>query len=298
MDLGKDYYKILNISKTASNDEIKKSYRKLARKYHPDLNPNNKVAEEKFKDISEAYEVLSNEEARKTYDAGGIDASSHNPHRGPFYSHTQSGDRSRYRDIFRDVGDINFEDIFSRQTSRGTATPLRGEDFVFKMTVDFKDAVLGAEKLITLPNGEKLSVKIPAGVRSGQKLKLSERGGSGYNGGPKGDLYIEMHVTTSLEYKRTGDDLEVEVPLLFSVAILGGTVRVPTVDGTVELNVPPGVSSGTKLRIKEKGIRKKGKPGDLYAIIKVTVPKDITPELRSAIQEWNNAYQRTVSEAK
>jgi DnaJ-class molecular chaperone len=289
MNTIKDYYKTLKVEKNATKEDIKKSYRTLARKYHPDLNPNNKSAEERFKEISEAYDVLSDEKKRAEYDAGGSEAQQAAAHQRNYYRQSQAADNSRYRDIFRDAfGDFDFEDLMKQQTQRQGRQVYPGEDQVFKMDIDFNLSILGAEQIITLPTGEKLSIKIPAGIKSGQKLKLSERGVPGYNGGPRGDLYIEIDVKPSTEYTRKGNDLEVEVPVLFSKALLGGSIRVPTVDGAVELNLPVGVSSGTKLRIKGKGIRKTEQPGDLYAVIKITLPKEITPELKDALKAWES----------
>ncbi len=296
--MAKDYYKILNVSRSAKDDEIKKSYRELARKYHPDLNPNSKEAEEKFKEISEAYEVLSDDEKRATYDAGGFDPSKQGFQRGPFYTHTQSGDSSRYRDIFNEnFGGINFEDLIKEQARRQGTQPFRGEDHIFQMEIEFKDAVLGADKIFSLPNGSKISAKIPAGIKTGQKIKLAGRGGPGYNGGPSGDLYIEIHVRSSPQFKRIGNDLEVEVSVLFSKALLGGKIRIPTIDGTVELDLPSGVSTGTRLRLKGKGIKKDKNPGDLYAVVKITMPKEITPELKVAVEKWHEAMEAKAGEA-
>ncbi len=304
MESPKDYYKILNVSKTAKADEIKKSYRTLARKYHPDLNPNNKSAEDKFKEVSEAYEVLSDDEKRKIYDAGGMDPrQQYTGQQPPYYQYTQSNDNSRYRDIFRDAfGDFDFEDLINQQTQRKThrksRQSFRGEDQIFQMDIDFITSVLGAEQTISLPTDDKLAVKIPAGVKTGQKLKLSGRGGPGFNGGPAGDLYIEIHVKPSTQYTRVGDNIEVEVPVLFSKALLGGSVRVPTMDGFVEVKLPLGISTGTKLRIKDKGIRKPQSPGDLFAVIKITLPKEITPELKEALKVWQETQPNSQEEAK
>jgi DnaJ-class molecular chaperone len=296
MDATKEYYKTLNVAKTASQEEIKKSYRSLARKFHPDLNPNNKKAEDKFKEINEAYEVLGDVEKRKTYDAGGFDPQQPSADRpGTYYHYTQSADSSRYRDIFRD--NFDFEDLINQQAQQQRAQSFRGEDQIFKMEIGFDTSVLGAEQNITLPTHEKLSMKIPPGVKTGQKLKLSGRGGTGYNGGPPGDLYIEIHVKPSSQYVRKGDDIEVEVPVLFSTALLGGSIRVPTVDGAVEVKLPPGTSSGTKLRIKDKGIRNTPSPGHLYAVIKITLPKEISPELKQAIKNWHESHANLKEEA-
>lgn len=280
----KDYYKILNISKTATNDDIKKSYRNLARKYHPDLNPNNKVAEEKFKEVSEAYEVLSSPDKRKKFDDGEFNVNPHDYKTGASYSQTQANNNSRYQDIFREnFGDFNFEDMFKQQSYQNRA--LRGEDQIYQMEVEFKEAALGNEKTFTLPNGNKIAAKIPAGIRTGQKIKLKERGGPGYNGGPAGDVYIEIKVKPSEQFKVDGYDLLVETPILFSTALIGGKVRVPTLEGAVEINIPKNTNTDTKLRIKGKGI--KGKTtGDLYALIKIIIPPSITPELKAAVTDW------------
>jgi len=294
----KDFYKILNLKKSASKEEIKKSYRTLARKFHPDLNPNGKTAEEKFKEVSEAYETLIDDEKRKIYDAGGFDPSQRpSPGGTSYYHQTQSQDDSRYRDIFREAfgGGINFEDLFSQQERGRQSRPLKGEDQLFRLEVPFKDSILGSEQTVVLPTGEKIAVTIPAGVKSGQKLKLTGRGGPGFNKGPNGDLFIEILVKDSTQFKRLGNDIEVEVPVLFSVALLGGSVRVPTPDGQVELTLPAGVSSGTKMRVKGKGVRK-SPPGDLYAALKITVPKKIPTDLKKAVEDWHKTYGEKLGE--
>ncbi len=285
----KDFYKTLNLSKNATNDDVKKSYRNLARKYHPDLNPNNTVAEEKFKEVSEAYEVLGNTEKRKKFDNGDYFENSQGYAAGPSYSQTQSNNQSRYQDMFKEnFGDFNFEDLFRQQSYQNRS--MRGDDQIYKMEIEFREAVLGAIKTFTLPTGQKIEAKIPAGIRTGQKIKLKERGGLGYNGGPQGDAYIDISVKKSEKFVINGNDLSVEVPILFSKALLGGKVRVPTVDGAVELTVPENTNSGTKLRIKGKGIQ--GKPiGDLFAIIKIEIPPTITPQLKAAIADWENGEQ-------
>lgn len=295
--MAKDYYKILNVSRDAKKDEIKKSYRKLARKYHPDLNPNNKESESLFKEVSEAYMVLSDKEKRAAYDSGGVDPNAQDFRQGPYYRETQSGDSSRYRDIFNEnFGGINFEDLFKEQAHRQKNQSFRGEDHIFQMEIDFKDAVLGGDQTFSLPNGDKISAKIPGGIRTGQKIKLAGRGGPGYNGGPNGDLYIEIQVRPSSVFKRVGDDLEVEVPVLFSRAILGDKVQVPTIDGTVELSLPKGVNSGTRLRLKGKGVQKRNQPGDLFAVIKITMPKEVTPELKEAVKTWQESVDNKAGE--
>lgn len=283
----KEYYKMLGVNEGSTKDEIKKAFKKLARKYHPDLNPNNKEAEEKFKKLSEAYNVLSDDEKRKEYDSGEFKFSDNQQpgHQKPFYYESQSGDASKYQDIYSDF----FGD---RGNFRSTKT--KGEDNVFQMNIDFESSILGAEKQITIPGSGTLVVKIPPGIRTGQKLRFAGRGGEGYNGGPKGDMFIQISVKHSSQYLRNKNDLEIEVPVVFSKAILGGKLEVPCVDGKVEVNLPEGVSSGMKLRVKGKGVRKKNKPGDLFVKIKVTVPKSIPQELKESIQKWHETHGVTV----
>ena len=276
-----EHYITLGVTKNATKEEIKKTYKKLARKYHPDLNPNNKEAEEQFKKIASAYEILGDDKKRQEYDQESEyvhhqkQAGSH----GPFYQETQSGDDSRYQDMFND--------LFGQQR-RAHNIKSKGEDFLYRMQVEFNDSVLGASREFTLPNQKKISVTIPPGIKPGQKLRFKGLGGEGFNGGPKGDVYVEIDVRPSSIYKRVGKNLEIEIPVLFSLAILGGKILVPCLDSEVEMTMPEGISSGTKLRIKGKGIRLKDAPGDLFVKIKITVPKDLPSELKENIQQWQN----------
>lgn len=277
--MDQDYYKILGVDKQAGEAEIKKAYRKLAKENHPDLNPNNKAAEDKFKKVSEAYETLSDKEKRDSYDHGG-----YNPNHQGF---GQGGSNARYQDIFNQnfsAGD--FEDLFGRGGFRQRG-PRKGEDQIYRLKVDFKDAVLGSEKVLTLENDKKISTKIPPGIKSGQKIKFKGRGHQGLRGGPPGDMYIEINVAPSLSFTRVGDDLETKVTVPFERALLGKSVRVETVDGAVELNLPKGVTSGSKIRIKGKGIRKEKSPGDLYAIVQISLPKEIDAELEEALVKYS-----------
>jgi len=293
--MDQDYYKVLGVEKKADDAEIKKAYRKLAKKYHPDLNPNDKSAEEKFKEVSEAYETLSDKEKRSTYDSGSFDPRRRQAGRysqddgSSYYSYTQGADNARYQDIFRQnfggAGGGGFEDFFSgaRQRPRG---PRKGEDVTYRLAVDFKDAVLGSEKVLTLNDGKKISTKIPAGINSGQKIKFKERGEPGYEGGPAGDVYVKIEVELSKTFERVGDDLEIKIKVPFEKALLGKSVRVETVDGAVDLNLPKGVTTGSKLRIKGKGIRKTSAPGDLYAVVQIDLPKEIDDELKTVLSKY------------
>jgi DnaJ-class molecular chaperone len=274
-----EHYTTLGVSKNATQEEIKKAYKKLARKYHPDLNPNNKEAEEKFKTIASAYDILGDEIKRKEYDHESKYSNYHQQagSHGPFYQDTQRGDDSRYQDIF--------SDLFG-QRSRSQNIKAKGEDFLYRMQVDFNDVVLGATREFTLPTQKKISVTIPPGIKAGQKLRFKDLGGEGFNGGPNGDVYVEVDVLPSTRYTRVGKNLEIEIPILFSMAILGGKIRVPCIDGEVEMTVPESISSGTRLRVKGKGIRLKDGPGDLFVKIKITVPKNLPNELKEQISQW------------
>ena len=284
----KEYYKILEVTENATKDEIKKAYKNLARKYHPDLNPNNKEAEEKFKKVSEAYETLSDDEKRKEYDHGGFQFNQGgNPNNGrEYYYHTQGGDYSRYRDIFEEVfGGGGFGEGGFGSSGFGNFKS-RGSDTLYKMSVSFRESVLGSEKQFTLPNGKSLSVKIPPGIKSGQKLRFKGQGEDGLNGGQKGDMFIEIDVESDRNFSRDGDNLETEVEVPIYDAILGGKVLVNVLDGQIELNVPKGANTGTKLRVKGKGIRKKNAPGDLFVKVRVTVPKDIPQNVIESMTAW------------
>lgn len=280
----KDHYLCLGVTKDSSKEDIKKAYKKLARKYHPDLNPNNKESEEKFKEVSQAYEVLSDDVKRKVYDSGESvpGEQQYSGSHGPFYYESQQQDNARYRDIFENLfgGGSFSSDPYSRRKAS------KGQDYHFKMEVEFSDSILGAEKTFTSPDGKNIKVTIPAGLKSGQKLRFRNLGEDLGAGKQKGDMYVEVSVKPSTVFKRLGDDLEVEVSLPFSTAILGGKVLVDAVDGKIELSIPKGISSGTKIRAKGKGARRKGSPGDLFAVIKIVVPKEIPKELEEAIRKW------------
>lgn len=306
-----DPYQALGVSKSASQDEIKKAYRKLARKYHPDVNPGNPEAEKKFKDVSAAYEWIGTEEKRAKFDRGEIgpdaEAAQAGGFRGggPFYHRTQqqgAGGGGRYSQRFGGgFGDFDediFESIFggsfggAGRTSGGARANINipGQDVLYKMEVDFEDAMLGAQKEITLPGGKKLSARIPPGIQSGQKLRFAGQGGPGVGAAPAGDAYVEIHVKDSEVFRRRGNDVEMDLPVSISEAILGGEVKVPTLDGAVMLKIPPGVSSGAKLRVRRKGVRKPGQEGDQLVQLQVVLPKVVDDELEDAIRKWSEKH--------
>jgi len=287
MNIIKEYYKVLGLAETATKGEIKKAYKKLARKYHPDLNPGNKAAEANFKEVAEAYEVLSDLEKRAAYDSGSFDEKN-NPftqNQHDYYYQSQNASDPRYQDIF--------ENIFGSR-GRGRSSKTKGEDHLFKLEVEFPDSILGAQREITIPQGKKISVSIPPGLKSGQKLRFKGLGGSGFNGGENGDMLIQITVRPSDKFIRNGNDLELEWPILFSKSILGGTIRVPCLDGEVDLSVPPEVSSGARLRVKGKGVRVKDHPGDLFVKLKILIPKNLPTELKDAVKKWDEEQRVNV----
>jgi DnaJ-class molecular chaperone len=288
-----DPYEILGVSKTASDDEIKKAYRNLAKKYHPDLNPNNKEAEQEFKKISVAYSLIGTKEAREKFEKGELDeqAADARYRSGPFY-HESQDNGGRYTYYYEGDNKDIFESFFSGFTGKGGPIDMPGQDHLYKMEIDFKDAVLGAEREIMLAGGKRLKVKIPAGIEEGAKLKFKEQGGPGIGKGKPGDAYVEIFFRSSNEFKRTGSDIEIEVPISLDEAVNGLKIKVPTIDGAVLLTVPPGANTGAKLRIKEKGLPRihgKGR-GDQIVVLKVVLPDKTDSEFNEFIKKWSSDH--------
>jgi DnaJ-class molecular chaperone len=311
----KDYYKILGISKTATKDEIKKAYRSLARKYHPDHNPDNKEAEEKFKELQEAHEVLSDDDKRKAYDMFG--SAEFRPggrttwrrageQQGGYEYSYNSQDFPGFEDIFKDIfgfgggvrrgrsrGD-SFRDIFSKS---GREVPRKGRDLEYQIEIDFDTAIRGGVRDISISrqrNGqvttEKLSVKIPPGVDNGSKIRVKGKGES-TGRTAKGDLYLRIKVKPHALFKRKNDDIYVEVPVSIYEAALGKNIDVPTIDGTAKVSIPKGVQSGTKLRLKGKGVPnlKTKRRGDQYVEVKIVMPDKIDENERKKFQELEDS---------
>lgn len=294
-----DPYKTLGVSQSASQEEIKKSYRKLAKKYHPDLNPGNKEAEKKFKDISHAFDLIGTPESRAKFDRGETSEQQQQQYedfmkrqqRGPSYYDTQDGG-GRYSYSFGE--DLNADDFFENmfgfgRRGRGVGD-FPGEDVTYKMDVDFREAALGVDKVITLPDGKTLQVKIPPGIDTGKKLRFKGLGRPGIGKGPAGDAYVEVNVRPLEGFKREGKDIITELPVSFMEAITGAEVPVETLDGTVMLKIPSGVSTGTKLRVKGKGAGPENDRGNLIVSLKIVIPKDIDPGLRTAVENLKGQF--------
>ncbi|MBV8825887.1 MAG: J domain-containing protein [Hyphomicrobiales bacterium] len=287
-----DPYETLGVKKDASADEIQKAYRGLAKKLHPDLNPGNKKAEEQFKDVAAAYALLSDPEKRARFDRGEIDASGQERPQQRYYR--DFADRGASRSYTSDAGFADFadEDVLAEIFGRGGRTNLRmrGADAHYQLEVEFLDAVNGAKRQITLPDGAALEVTIPAGTHEGQVLRLRGKGRPGIGGGAPGDALIEIAVRPHPQFTRKDDDIHVELAIPLDQAVLGGRISVPTPTGPVTMTVPKWSNSGAVLRLKGKGVpRRGGTAGDEYVTLKVMLPEKPDPELEKLIAQWRAA---------
>lgn len=303
-----DPYQTLGLSRDASADDIRNAYRKLAKKHHPDLNPGDKKAEERFKTISAANEILSDPVKRGKFDRGEIDATGQERAQQPRYrDYADSEAGGRYSSTSR-PGEWNPEDlsdIFGSMFGQGRPfdqnAPIRGQDLHYTLTIEFLDAINGATRRLTLPEGGVLDVKIPPGTNEGQVLRLRNQGGPGRNGAPNGDALIELHVEPHPFFVRDGQDIRLELPVTVSEAVLGGPVEVPTPKGPVRMRIPPHSDTGTELRLRERGVPAHGSrpAGALYAKLRVVIgPTDAAFEefLRSWQPEHPNDPRRALKE--
>lgn len=286
----KDPYEILGVAKTASADEIQKAYRKLAKKLHPDLNPGNKQAEEQFKEVTAANDLVSDPEKRRRYDAGEIDASGAEkapPHARYYREYAGEGghpyeSHSAYGDFAQ--GDDLFADLMRRAAEQARRRP--GADLHYELAVDFLDAVNGASKTITLPGGGTLQVTIPPGVEDGQTLRLRGKGAPSPGEGGPGDALVQIVVRPHRAFTRQGDDILLELPITLKEAALGGEVRAPTTTGSVMLKVPKRSNTGDLLRLRGKGVKKREGAGDELVKLKVMMPTEAEPELEAFLDGW------------
>jgi DnaJ-class molecular chaperone len=288
----RDPYEILGVQKTDSDAAIRSAYRKLAKRYHPDVNPGKPEAAERFKEISAAYDILSDKEKRARYDRGEIDAAGNEvPPQRPFYrDFGDAAGRTKYRaDAGLDPEDLEsiFAQAFGGRADAGAGAgrrfSMRGRDEHYQLTLDFLDAVNGTTRRVTMPDSRTLDVRIPAGVRDGQIIRLRGQGGPGIGDGAPGDALVEVTVAPHPLFRREGDDIIVTLPVTIQEAVLGASVEVPTIKGRVRLTIPPNSGRGTRLRLRGRGIEGRGHQ---FVELHPVVPPADEPELAEFLRTW------------
>ncbi len=287
-------YKILGVAESATQDDIRKAYRELAKKLHPDLNPNDPAAEAQFKEITAANDLLSDPEKRARFDRGEIDATgAERPPRDFYRSYAESGPGAKYhtQEGFADIDDLQafMSGMFGAKSQAGThgeTFRAKGADVNYTLPISFLDAAKGAKNAVTLPDGRSLKINIPAGVRDGQMLRLKGQGMPGYGGGEAGDAFVEIHVQPHGLFSRKDNNIHIELPISLNEAILGAQISVPTISGPVTMTIPKGANTGTTLRLKEKGIKAGGTTGHQYVALKVVLPKEPDQALSDFIAGW------------
>lgn len=313
----KDYYKILGVSKSATEAEIKKQFRKLAKQYHPDKNPDNAEAEKKFKDVNEAYEVLSNKDKRAKYDQFGQNYKQYQQGGGSaddFWRQYAGGAGGGGRQTYYegDFGDMfggaggggSFSDFFQnlfggggggfgQQRAGGRSRVMKGQDYNASYEIELKDAFTGLDSVVNV-NGKKLRIKLQPGIKDGQKLRLKGKGAPGANGGPAGDLYLEVKIKSDAKCERKGDDLYKDVTVQPYTAVLGGKIEVPLLQGAISMNLPAGSNNGKVLRLKGKGMPVYGhedRKGDLYLTIRIAVPDHLSNEEKALYEKLRELHE-------
>lgn len=286
-----DPYLTLGVVKTSSLEQIKAAYKKLARKYHPDLNPGKNESEEKFKEVAHAYDLIGTAEAKSKYDSGETDEQKQKRYED--YNKTQDQGRRHSYEYADGMDDNLFSSFFgkNKRHQNGSGFNYAGEDEIYQLEIDFKESALGAQKNINLPNGKKLQVQIPAGITSGKKLKFKGQGKAGIGTGGYGDLYIQINVKPSEQFKREGNDIVSELSISFFEAMNGGDAEVDTIDGKIMLKIPAGVTTGTRVRIKGKGVGKDNERGNHLAKINVVMPKDPSLEFKESMVHLEKQFK-------
>lgn len=286
----KDPYEVLGVARTAAPDDIRKAYRRLAKKLHPDLNPGDKQAEARFKDVTAANDLLSDPGKRQKFDSGEIDASGAERTRQQYYKDfAAAGAASPYENSsgFADFGDGEdlFAELFRRQAGQKRRT--RGADLHYRLAISFLDAVNGATQRLTLPDGGSLDFSIPAGIQEGQTLRLRGKGAPTRGDGEPGDALVEISINPHRFFVREGDDIYIELPITLAEAVLGARVKTPTPTGAVMLTVPKGSNTGAIFRLKGKGVARRGGVGDELVKLKVMLPSEPNAELEAFLSTWS-----------
>lgn len=292
-----DPYAALGLTKTATDAEIKKAYKRIARESHPDLNPGDPKAEARFKAASSAHDLLKDPERRARFDRGEIDAQGHDKPERRFYREYAEGPEATYH-TSRGFEDIDMSDVFSDLFGRrakgggggGGGFSARGQDQHFTLEISFLDAVYGATQRLTLPGGGPLEVTIPQGVQDGQTIRLRGKGAPGFGEGPPGDALVTITVAPHPTFRREGDDIEIELPITFDEAVLGGKVETPTIDGKVALTIPKGATTGQMLRLRGRGVKRGDRRGDQRVRLKIVAPPEIDSALSAFFEDWRKTH--------
>ncbi|MDJ0686300.1 MAG: DnaJ C-terminal domain-containing protein [Alphaproteobacteria bacterium] len=291
----KDPYAVLGVSKSASEGEIKSAYRKLAKELHPDVNPDDSIVEQRFKEVTAAYTLLSDKEKRGQFDRGEINADG-SPVRGFARGGFGGGYSGGFRGGFdEDEAEDFFGDIFGRRRGRTRTVRMRGKDVNYTISVSFEDAVRGGKRRLKLYDGSSVDVDIPAGTENGQALRLKGKGMPGMGGGAPGDALVDLQVEPHKHFERDGKDIFLQLPITLAEAVLGAKITVPTIHGSVAVKVPEGANTGTSLRLTGKGVKPtKGAAGDQYVQLKVMLPDKPDADLRAFVKKWSQDYDYDV----
>lgn len=293
-----DPYSALGLARTATADEIKKAYKRIARESHPDLNPGDPKAADRFKAAAAAHDLLKDPEQRARFDRGEIDAAGQERPERRFYRDYAEGPEATYNTSrgYQDFGDFSdvFSDLFGEgrrsgagsRSGTGSGFAMRGADQHYVLELGFLEAARGATRRITLPGGSTLDVKIPEGIADGQVIRLRGKGGEGQGGGAAGDALVTITVAAHPTFRREGNDIHLDLPVSIDEAILGAKVETPTIAGPVALSIPPGASSGRMLRLKGRGVR----GGDQFVTLRVMVPAEPDPELQEFLRGWRDRH--------
>jgi DnaJ-class molecular chaperone len=292
-------YEVLGVARNAGADDIRKAYRKLAKQLHPDLNPGKPEAEARFKSVASAYDLLSDPEKKARYDRGEIDETGTERPRYSYRPHAEGAQGRKYAP----EGEVNVEDLDdlfamfghrgggARGAGGGQRFAMPGQDSLYSLTVELVEAATGGSRRLSLAPDQWLDVTIPAGITDGQVLRLKGKGQPGFGGGPPGDALIEIHVAPHPFFRRDGDDIRMELPVSLAEAVLGARVAVPTVTGPVTMTIPKGSDTGAQLRLRGKGVQRKGHEGDQYVTLKIVVGDSGDAELQQFLEGWSTRHQ-------